>query len=55
MTPAQWTSFWEVLIVVAVGGFAVLAVYVAIAGIADIRSMLRHMKPTESDGASRET
>lgn len=39
MTPDAWTTFWSVLIIVAIGGFLVLAVVVAIGGYRDVKSM----------------
>ena len=42
-------SYLVLLIAFAVGSFGLLAVYVAVGGVADIRSMLLHMRP-EADG-----
>lgn len=46
-----WETFWQIVLVVGVIGFAGLAIVVAIGGLADIRAMLRSI---ESRHESRE-
>ena len=46
-----WETFWQVVLVIGVTGFAVLVGVVAIGGLADIRAMLRSI---ESRHESRE-
>lgn len=40
----QWISFWGILIAVAVGGFAVLALFVAVGGFRDVKTMLSRIE-----------
>ena len=48
-----WETFWQVVLVIGVTGFAVLVVVVAIGGLADIRAMLRRIE-SRHESRSRE-
>lgn len=40
---SAWASFWSVVLIVSLGGFAVLAVVVTVGGWRDLRAMLAEL------------
>ena len=41
----SWQLIWEVVLAVAVTGFAVMAVVVTVGGFRDLRALMRRLKP----------
>ena len=44
-----WAGFWKVFVILGVGFFAAVSVWVTIAGLSDIRHMLRELRQPEGE------
>ena len=49
-----WETFWQIILLVSVVGFAVLAVVVTFGGWSDIRAMLRKIESRHDEAARKQ-
>jgi hypothetical protein len=49
-----WETFWQIVLVISVVGFAVLAVVVTFGGLSDIRAMLRSIESRHDETARKQ-
>jgi len=50
ISAAGWRTIWTVTLALGIGMFAVMSIYVSVAGLADIRMMFRQLR-AESEAA----